>query len=96
MTPDLATAYGTYTGTITATGDGVTAHATVALNREQPTVKVTLTGLMPDGTPATGSSVVTLRDLTDSGPPAVPPGGSRRCGHGTRQAGAIHDLRPPP
>ncbi|WP_329204587.1 S8 family serine peptidase [Streptomyces sp. NBC_00683] len=70
MTPDLATAYGTYTGTITATGEGVTAHATVALNREQPTVKLTFTALMPDGTPATSASVVTLRDLTDSGPPA--------------------------
>lgn len=70
VAPDLATAYGTYTGTITATGEGITAHATVALNREQPTVKLTFTALMPDGTPATGSSVVTLRDLTESGPPA--------------------------
>ncbi|WP_328907543.1 S8 family serine peptidase [Streptomyces sp. NBC_00234] len=70
VAPDLATAYGTYTGTVTATGEGVTAHATVALNREQPTVKLSLKALMPDGSPATGSSMITLRDLTDSGPPA--------------------------
>ncbi|MFJ6851175.1 S8 family serine peptidase [Streptomyces sp. NPDC091271] len=63
VAPDLATAYGTYTGTVTATGGEVSAHATVALNRQQPTVKLNFKGVMPDGTaPAAGTSV-TLYDL---------------------------------
>ncbi|NGO74133.1 S8 family serine peptidase [Streptomyces sp. YC504] len=69
VTPDHATAAGTYTGTITASGDGVTAHATVALNREQPTRQLKFKALMPDGSPATSASTITLRDLKDSGPP---------------------------
>ncbi|MFD0112494.1 S8 family serine peptidase [Streptomyces sp. NPDC058320] len=69
VTPDLATEAGTYTGTITATGGGVTAHATVALNREQPTTQLTFKGVMPDGSPATSTSAITLRDLKDSGKP---------------------------
>ncbi|MFF5931729.1 S8 family serine peptidase [Streptomyces hydrogenans] len=63
VAPDLAPAYGTYTGTVTATGDGVTAHATVALNRQQPTVKLTFKGVMPDGTAPTTGTSVTLYDL---------------------------------
>ncbi|WP_392673571.1 S8 family serine peptidase [Streptomyces sp. LN785] len=74
VAPDLATAYGTYTGTIIGTGDGVTTHATVALNREQPTVKLTLKGVMPDGTPAQGGSALSLYSLTDS---STPPGQMR-------------------
>ncbi|WP_406295986.1 S8 family serine peptidase [Streptomyces sp. NBC_00624] len=69
VTPDLATAAGTYTGTVTATGNGVTAHATVALNREQPTRQLKFRAVMPDGSPATSASAITLRDLEDSGPP---------------------------
>lgn len=71
IAPDLAPAYGTYTGTITAAGEGVSAHATVALNRQQPTVKLSLKALMPDGSPATSASAITLRNLADSGPPTA-------------------------
>ncbi|MFE5914291.1 S8 family serine peptidase [Streptomyces wedmorensis] len=67
--PDLATAGGTYTGTVTATGDGVTAHATVALSRDLPTYKVSLRTLMPDGTAPT-STAVSVYDLRRNDPPA--------------------------
>ncbi|MFD4948887.1 S8 family serine peptidase [Streptomyces sp. NPDC058409] len=69
LAPDLATEYGTYTGTVLATGDGVTMHATVALNRELPVVKVTVKGVMPDGTPAGSLSSISLRSQTTDLPP---------------------------
>ncbi|RFC70302.1 S8 family serine peptidase [Streptomyces sp. AcE210] len=71
VTPDNATKAGTYTGTVTATGDGVTAHATVALNREQPTMQLKFKAVMPDGSPATAASAITLRDLEDSDQPPM-------------------------
>ncbi|NGO74135.1 S8 family serine peptidase [Streptomyces sp. YC504] len=47
--PDVAATGGTYTGTISATGGGVTAHATVALARDLPTYKLDFRPTMPDG-----------------------------------------------
>ncbi|WP_329204578.1 S8 family serine peptidase [Streptomyces sp. NBC_00683] len=66
--PDLATTGGTYTGTITATGEGITAHATVALSRDLPTYKVGLQTLMPDGT-APSSAALSVYDLRKNAPP---------------------------
>ncbi|NED82999.1 S8 family serine peptidase [Streptomyces sp. SID11233] len=72
VAPDLATTYGTYTGTVTGTADGVTTHATVALNRQQPTVKMTINGVMPDGTAADSSSAITVYNLRSDNPPLSP------------------------
>ena len=66
--PDLATTGGTYTGTVTATGEGITAHATVALARSLPTYQVGLKTLMPDGT-APSSAVLSVYDLRKNAPP---------------------------
>ncbi|MFJ2094069.1 S8 family serine peptidase [Streptomyces sp. NPDC087901] len=69
VAPDLATTYGSYTGTVTGTAVGVTTHATVALNRLQPTVKMAVNGVMPDGTPADSSSAITIYNLRSNNPP---------------------------
>lgn len=72
VAPDLAAPGGTYTGTITATGDGVTTHATVALTRDLPTYQVDVKTSMPDGTAPT-SSVVSVYDLRKNSPPVSVP-----------------------
>ncbi|WP_329117424.1 S8 family serine peptidase [Streptomyces sp. NBC_01465] len=68
--PDLATTGGTYTGTVIATGEGVTAHATVTLTRDLPTYKVGLKTLMADGTAPT-SAAVSLYNLRKNDPPTA-------------------------
>lgn len=66
--PGTATTGGTYTGTVTGAGDGVTAHGTVALSRDLPTYKVGLRALLPDGTAPTSTSV-SLYNLRKNIPP---------------------------
>ncbi|MER7419528.1 S8 family serine peptidase [Micromonospora peucetia] len=61
--PNAASAGGAFTGTITATGDGVTAHATVAFLREAQQFAVTVRATMPDGTPVSGLSSVSIYNL---------------------------------
>ncbi|MFD5205723.1 S8 family serine peptidase [Streptomyces anulatus] len=69
---DLATTGGTYTGTISATGGGVSAHATVALSRDLPTYQVGLKTAMPDGS-APAQTSVSVYDLRKNDPPVSLP-----------------------
>lgn len=68
LDPDVAVTGGTYTGTVTATGDGVTAHATVALSRDLPTYALNFRPTMPDGSVPIGTTAH-YYDLKANRPP---------------------------
>ncbi|WP_327248740.1 S8 family serine peptidase [Streptomyces sp. NBC_01320] len=67
--PDAATGDGAFTGTVTATGDGVTAHATVAFQRGLRRYAIRVKATMPDGTPVPSGARLTLYDLRNNKPP---------------------------
>ena len=54
LDPSKATERGTYTGTVTASGDGVSAHTTVAFSRGPKLHRVTVHATGPDGKPSSG------------------------------------------
>ncbi|MFD8685986.1 S8 family serine peptidase [Streptomyces sp. NPDC059651] len=71
LDPDSAGAIGGYTGTITATGEGVAAHATVGFLREILTYTVRLKGTLHNGAPAAAASSILLYRLGTEGVPPV-------------------------
>ncbi|MEU9094826.1 S8 family serine peptidase [Streptomyces sp. NPDC048428] len=72
LDPDVAAIGGTYTGTVTATGDGISAHATVALTRDLPTFKVGLKVMMPNGTAPDSSSLEVYNLRSNDAPERLP------------------------
>ncbi|WP_411077621.1 S8 family serine peptidase [Streptomyces sp. cmx-10-25] len=67
--PDAVTGDGAFTGTVTAEGNGVTAHATVAFQRELRRYAIRVRATMPDGTPVPSGARLALYDLRSNKPP---------------------------